>query len=149
MILVVTGSRTYKSRLNVFGVLDAIDDAKRERTGNGITYLISGNCPRGADNFAESWAKKAGVQLILVPAMWNSRHGLNSGKVRNGTLLNLANEFAGTQALEIRLAAFPSRCTSRSCLLKDIHWSHGTEDCWDKAGELNIPRRSFIDETLK
>lgn len=129
MILVVTGSRSFEGRSHVRTVNDTLSTIHESHT---IDVLLSGHCPRGADKIAEMWAFNNGIQLVTVPANWRGPDDLNAGKVRNTLMLDIANQLASPK--RARLVAFVSACIKPGCSKGPRkHWSHGTEDCYNKA----------------
>lgn len=140
MITVVTGSRNFKDESTVFSTLDKLNRRY------GIEILLTGKCAKGTDHFAEVWAVTNGIQLILIPANWRGPDSLNAGKVRNGLLLRNACLLAKPQIP--RLLAFAAKCIKPSCPNREVHWSHGTKDCWDKAIAMGFKFKAFTDETL-
>lgn len=76
MRLLVCGGRSYKDKEMVFRVLDACH-AKRP-----VALLIHGDCPTGADRFADDWAKARSVKIKSFPADWE-KMGRAAGPVRN------------------------------------------------------------------
>lgn len=137
MIIVVTGSRTANHEI-------VTETLKGVYSSQKIAFMFSGHCNQGADLYSEDFAKARSIPLILVPAMWGA--GKTAGFSRNSYMLDIANEYAHTQALGIRLVAFPRRCRLPACTREETHWTHGTEDCWNKAIELNMPRKYFTDD---
>lgn len=142
MIIVVTGSRNYSNQSAVWEALDRVHGEF------GIEILLTGKCPKGADQFAENWAIDTGVQLVLIPANWRGLDkSNNAGKVRNGLMLDIALKIAAPR--KPRLLAFASCCISPNCRSPfRKHISHGTQDCWDKAVKLGLRAKYFTDETL-
>lgn len=49
--------------------------------------IISGGCPKGADNFAERIARELGVMIIIHHANWK-KHGKEAGIIRNTKIAN-------------------------------------------------------------
>ena len=49
-------------------------------------WLVSGGCPRGADNFAEKIAYRHGMRIAIYNAWWNGPDGKRAGFVRNGDI---------------------------------------------------------------
>jgi len=139
MIIVVTGSRNYKAHGVVFDTLDTVN------VSHGIEILLTGKCSKGPDRFAEQWAINNGIQLILIPANWQGE-GLNAGNLRNGLMLKVASRLIRPR--KPRLLAFAAKCIKPTCPKREVHWSHGTRDCWEKAQALGIKAKFFTDETL-
>ena len=100
MRLAVTGGRDYADRRRVIHAMDAIHELRR------IDVVITGMCGRGADRWAEDWAKQKGVQLILYPAPWAK--GPEAGPWRN--------EFMLSDGRPDMLLAFPGGRGTKSCV---------------------------------
>lgn len=82
MRILVTGSRTWDDSAVVAANLEG---AANHIRGPGIT-LVSGACPRGADNIAEWWAETIGWTVERHPADWD-RYGKRAGFVRNDEMV--------------------------------------------------------------
>jgi len=79
--VLVTGSRTWSD-------LATIRQALREQWGDGSAVLVSGACPRGADQLAEAiWAQWGG-RVERHPADWH-RYGRSAGFRRNAAMVDL------------------------------------------------------------
>jgi hypothetical protein len=63
-IALVTGSRAWSDEK---AVREALDDEKPN-------LVMHGMCDTGADWYAHRWAIDKGVDLILMPALWNARN---------------------------------------------------------------------------
>lgn len=89
MRVLVCGGRDYKNRETVYRVLNGLEPS----------LIITGYCRGdersslrimgGADELAEDWAKKEGVPLLLMPALWGA-HGKSAGPKRNGWMIQFA-----------------------------------------------------------
>jgi hypothetical protein len=82
--LAVIGSREYIYQDRVFEYLDKV----LEKLGDEL-MLVSGACPKGPDYFAELWAKKRGVPILLFPADWSK--GKSAGFKRNADIIRAAD----------------------------------------------------------
>jgi hypothetical protein len=97
-IVLVTGGRSYgeglldrarEERSHVFRVLDTY------HAKHPITVLVHGACSdprdkrklRGADHWAEQWAKLNEITYIGVPAKW-TKHGKPAGMIRNRQMID-------------------------------------------------------------
>lgn len=79
--VLVTGSRTWRDVATIRRVL-------REQWGEGDAVLVSGACPRGADQLAEQvWASWGG-RVERHPADWDT-HGRFAGFRRNAAMVAL------------------------------------------------------------
>lgn len=77
----VIGSRSVKDENIVFSVLD--------RNKNKIALIVSGGC-NGPDTFAENWARKNGVPIIVFNANWRpdaNTFDKGAGFKRNRTII--------------------------------------------------------------
>jgi len=45
-------------------------------------WICSGGCEQGADNFAERFARKYGIPIVIFHADWD-KHGKAAGPIRN------------------------------------------------------------------
>lgn len=82
--LAVIGSRGYHDRERVFAYLDKVLDKLGDRL-----MLVSGAATNGPDAFAEIWAKKRGVPILLFPADWSK--GKGAGHARNTKIVDAAD----------------------------------------------------------
>jgi hypothetical protein len=82
MKVLVCGGRDFNNTLAVFGALD------RAHAKHGITLVIHGACPTGADSLAEKWAKSREIPYLGHPAPWKLR-GKGAGPMRNQAMLDL------------------------------------------------------------
>lgn len=80
--VLVTGSRDYKDRDTVWGVLDDLD-----REG-GISVVVHGAAKTGADSLAEWWAKARSVPYLGYPADWRNE-GKAAGPLRNRKMIEM------------------------------------------------------------
>lgn len=81
MIILVCGGRDYQNSPNVFKQLDTI------HAKTSITCIIHG-CARGADTFAEDWAKSRQVDYRGFPARWTVDGKRKAGPLRNQRMLD-------------------------------------------------------------
>ena len=82
--IVVCGGRNFTDVKRCYDVLD--------HTINGETEIeiVSGHA-KGADAFAEAYAKEKGIELTVFPADW-ARYGRAAGPMRNKEMLDYAQE---------------------------------------------------------
>ncbi|UPU16137.1 hypothetical protein [Escherichia phage ZCEC13] len=78
MKVLITGGRGYSD-------FDAFEKAM-EMLPFKIELIIHGGA-RGADSIADMWAKKHGVFVMRMDALWNA-HGKGAGPKRNWAMLN-------------------------------------------------------------
>ena len=75
MKLAVVGSRGFNNYDLLKHKLDVINEKR------GITLIVSGGA-RGADSFAEQWAKENNVPTKIFYPEWD-KHGKKAGYIRN------------------------------------------------------------------
>lgn len=75
MRAIVCGGRHYKDRAVLEGVLQGAVEA-------GMTTLVHGGCPTGADSMADAWARERGILVEVHRAQWE-QDGLAAGPLRN------------------------------------------------------------------
>jgi hypothetical protein len=114
--ILVTGSRDWPDHDVIYDALDAaLNAAPKDRD----TWLVVGDCPRGADRIAYQWAVTAMVPIDVHLADW-ATHGKAAGPIRNGAMVragaNLCLAFiqagsrGATHTLELaRRAGIPTR----------------------------------------
>lgn len=104
LVVLVTGSRDYTSRVTVTGALEHAWKLDRELT------VVEGGA-RGADRFAGQWAAKrrmAGVGWLRVPAEWDRYPRWEAGPRRNQQMLEWvlqARDELGWQAVVLAFKA--------------------------------------------
>lgn len=81
MIVLACGGRDYADQKTVDTVLDALN------MGGSVELLIEGGAA-GADRLAREWARKKGIHVATVNAMWE-KHGPSAGPKRNAAMLLL------------------------------------------------------------
>lgn len=80
--IIVCGGRDYADRRHVSGVLDKI------HTLRGVSEIIQGECPTGADRWAREWAVSYGIKLTRCRAEWE-KYKKRAGPIRNRQMLEL------------------------------------------------------------
>ena len=80
MRVIVTGSRDWSHGPVVQAVLQ---DVILE---HGPFTLVHGGCPRGADRFADRWARAAGIPVKIFEADWE-KYGTRAGPIRNAEMI--------------------------------------------------------------
>lgn len=75
--VLVTGSRSWTAREEVYGVLDELRP----------DIVIHGGCPTGADAMASAWCQLHGVAEDVFPADWEV-HGRRAGYLRNQAMID-------------------------------------------------------------
>ena len=78
----ITGGRDYINEARIYQVLDAAVERL------GLTELIHGACPTGADAIASQWARERGIGQRAMPADWD-KHGKAAGPIRNQAMIDL------------------------------------------------------------
>jgi hypothetical protein len=131
LTLIVCGGRDYPNRSNVFRVLDKV------RAKQPIGLVVHGACRahkrtdlRGADRWAEEWAKANEVPYMGIPAPWEAfrKAGTNAGAAgpaRNTKMLRMVQADG--------VLAFPSEGT-------------GTDDMCRKAKAAGLRVRVADDD---
>lgn len=79
MRLAIIGSRTF-NRYDFFALT----------LGTARPSLIVSGGARGADRFAEVWAKENGIEMLVFPADWQ-KHGRRAGILRNYDIIDNAD----------------------------------------------------------
>lgn len=79
--VLVTGSRIW-TRWRV--IWDALDAVLAEHPD---MVLVHGDCPKGADRYADAWARRRAVPVERYPADWNT-YGKRAGFLRNQTMVD-------------------------------------------------------------
>lgn len=80
-IVLVTGSRDHPDPSVVYSALDDVDRVY------GISTIVVGDCPSGADAYARSYSSYRGVALTVVEADWRT-HGRKAGPIRNREMVD-------------------------------------------------------------
>ena len=94
-IIVVCGGRDFKRRLFLFDAL------KKENAD----LILHGNCPTGADYFANEFAKQNSIKMEIFDADWD-KFGLGAGPVRNEKMMKRARDLV-KEGNEVLVMAFP------------------------------------------
>lgn len=109
MRVVVTGGRAYQYRDKVNRTLSKV------RVKYPGLVIVHGDCPTGADRFAQEWCEVNAISFQRMPANWE-KHGKGAGPLRN-SLMIYSKPYA--------VIAFPG--------------GTGTADCVKKARAAGIP----------
>lgn len=83
MRILITGSRDWPDPDLIITAL-----TEYEMSTSVTPTLVSGNCPTGADAFAEAYASVLGWKIERHPADWN-RYGRRAGFLRNKEMVDL------------------------------------------------------------
>lgn len=94
MRVLICGGRDYQNRAAVFAALDRSARIHIDLTGDDDIFVIHGACCfrgrplelRGADRWADEWAKENEYPVVAVPAKW-SQHDKAAGPIRNAYML--------------------------------------------------------------
>ncbi len=78
--ILVCGGRTFNKKEFLFDRLDLLDGKL-----DGIDVVINGGA-KGADYFAEEWAKSRGIDVKVFEAKWKT-YGKSAGPIRNAQML--------------------------------------------------------------
>lgn len=81
----ITGGRDYKDRVLVFRTLDDLTIDEGDMLPRDGTLIIHGDCPTGADQFADDWAIVNWTPVERYPATWAL--GKAAGILRNERML--------------------------------------------------------------
>lgn len=84
--LAVVGSRTFTDQYVVYFFLHEYLDV----FGTSLE-LVSGGCPSGPDNFAESFATSYNIPITVYPANWE-KFGKAAGFIRNSDIVTNCDE---------------------------------------------------------
>jgi hypothetical protein len=80
MRVLVSGSREFND----------VDFIERCIENENPTLIIHGNCPSGADNIADKYAKRKGIPCIKMDANWDY-YNRAAGPIRNRWMLDFCN----------------------------------------------------------
>jgi len=125
MRILVTGSRDFCwwNQVNE-ALLDAV------RGGINLT-IVHGDCPTGADHWADKWATYQAVRQEKHPADWN-KLGKGAGPIRNQEMVDAGADIC---------LAFVCPCSKMDCSISRPHDSHGTSSTIRMAKKAGIPVR--------
>jgi len=135
--ILVTGSRSWPSRDQVWAALDA----ELARSAKPL-LVVHGACGQGADEFAAEWVRVnrrlpwPGVEQERHPAVWRSRR---SGLERNEHMVSLGADLC---------LCFLGPCRSPRCRYAGPHTSHGASHCADLAEKAAIPTMRITVNTI-
>jgi len=118
--VLVTGSRTWEDRAEVYGALDEIAAECADRT----IVVVHGACPSGADAYARQWVRlfdfDGNVMEEPHPAEWST--GKSAGYRRNAQMVARGADL---------------------CLAFILDASKGATHCADLAERAGIPVRRY------
>lgn len=122
-LAIVTGSRDWTDRTSVWS---ALDQETPDIVMHGSCEVVSGatRTLRGADLFADEWARIFGVMLVTVPALFQSQFGTRAGPLRNTFMVKLASAI---------LAGWPNPPHQVVVICAPLPGSRGTIDMMEKA----------------
>ena len=115
--VLVTGSQTWPFPGEVFKALDQLYEVH----GDALV-VVHGDCPKGADMFAELWCRRKKVRSERHPARWDIL-GKRAGIVRNRHMVMTQPDL---------------------CLAFIHNGSPGATHCARLAAEYGIPTRRWI-----
>lgn len=118
--ILVTGSRDWPDVATIWGELNGL------LAEHGNVVLVHGNCPKGADYIADTWAvtmmvNEENVALERHPANWRE-FGKSAGFRRNAEMVNLGADI---------------------CLAFIRNGSHGATHTADLAEKAGIPVKRY------
>jgi hypothetical protein len=131
MRILVTGSRDWADEQAVRNALLA---ATAGMPGESVT-VVHGDCPTGADAFADKAARDYGMVPEPHPALWKE-FGRRAGPKRNAEMAELGADLC---------LAFVGNCSSETCRDPKPHGSHGTVNCTVLVKAAGIPIRRYYD----
>lgn len=118
MIVLVTGARNWTDREAVW---NALSDCAL--SGDGLSLVLVGDCPTGADRFAREWCEATTTPVRVYKADWQA-HGRRAGPLRNHEMvLGLCRERAlGNYCRGIAFPLpYPDGRGTRDCMHKLRH----------------------------
>ena len=120
MRVLVTGSRDWDDYEIIRSELDKI------LGWNGYFTLVHGDCPTGADHFADMWGREVGLDLADLierhPAEWKGPRKRGAGYARNAEMVNLGADL---------------------CLAFILNESNGSTHCAELAKKAGIDTEIF------
>ena len=131
--LLVTSSRGYRNRVQVFTVLDDF------LMTYGSILVVHGHCPTGGDAIAHEWALHHRGPYVdvetheVTDAQWDTI-GLSAGQQRNRLMVMMG---------ATECAAFLAPCTTVRCRRQDPHAGHGSSNCARQAERARIPTTRY------
>jgi hypothetical protein len=114
--ILVCGGRDFADRDFVFRTLDQLTIEEGEMMPRNGTVIIHGDCPTGADRWADEWAVVNWTPVEPYPADWSAL-GLSAGPSRNARML--------TEGCPDLVLAFPG--------------GRGTADMIGRANKAGVP----------
>lgn len=87
MKLIIAGGRDFTLGPAHLARLDVLLDR------DGVTEVVSGACPTGADAGGEEWARVMDIPVRRFPADW-TKHGRAAGPIRNAEMAAYADAVA-------------------------------------------------------
>ena len=104
--VIVTGGRDYDAGDTVYTSLEHLDP----------DVVVHGDCPTGADKFADVWARSARKICWRFPANWDEL-GKGAGPARNRYMCNFVAEVALHGGHEVIGLAFPGGTGTANCVV--------------------------------
>lgn len=125
MKILITGSRDWQNEEIIFqAIKDETDSARVREIAEPHFIIIHGDCPTGADRFAEAIAHAQGYEVQAYPADWE-KYGRRAGMIRNKEMLDLEPDI---------VLGFP------------LKQSKGTIGCLNEAMRRQIPIKVFYEQ---
>lgn len=81
MRILVCGGRDFTDTDSMFSVLDRVSATR------GMSWLIHGGCPTGADKIAGQWAEARRIPEWVFPPNW-PKYGKAAGPIRNQQMID-------------------------------------------------------------
>lgn len=143
--ILITGSRDWSGPLIVSREITRyIGENAPSTDSNGFPVdwdaqgwvIVHGDCPTGADAWADEYAITHMIEVERHPADWRT-YGKKAGALRNNELVD-----AGADVC----LGFINPCTNERCTRPHPHGSHGTVDCLRKASQMQMEIRLFTED---
>jgi hypothetical protein len=91
-VAIVTGSRDWENRTAIWSALDQEHpDIVVHGSCEFVDKKTQSRTLRGADRFADEWARKHGVMLATMPALFGSPLKERAGPIRNSFMVRLVH----------------------------------------------------------
>lgn len=143
--ILITGSRDWSDHLTVAReiVRYISENAPMATDSQGFPVdwdtqgfvIVHGDCPTGADAWADQYAIENWIEVERHPADWRS-YGKRAGFIRNDKMVDAGADIC---------LGFINPCTKENCRAPQPHGSHGAMDTVRKAHGVGIEVRLFTE----